>query len=94
MPDMILGPPEAPIINLTWLFLSTMIEGDIDEVGLLFGLMKLFSDAGISQIFVVLGVEKSSISLLNIILVEGDISPRISKIKFMVKKINYVSDFQ
>ena len=44
---MILGPPEAPIINLTWLFLSTMIEGDIDEVGLFFGLMKLFSDAGI-----------------------------------------------
>ena len=48
IPVIILGPPEAPTTSLTRPFSSTKIEGDIDEVGLFPGLMKLFFEAGIS----------------------------------------------
>ena len=44
---MILGPPEAPSTSLTLLLLSTIIDGAIDEVGLLPGTIKLCSDGGI-----------------------------------------------
>ena len=47
IPVIILGPPEAPTTSLTLPFSSTKIEGDMDEVGLFPGLMKLFFEAGI-----------------------------------------------
>ena len=76
---MIRGPPEAPTTNLTFFCPSTMIEGLMDEVGLLFGLMKFSWEAGMPYKLVVFGVEKSSISLLNTMRVDLDMVPGESK---------------
>lgn len=63
----ILVPPEAPTTNLTCPSESATILGHMEDSGLFPGLMKFEAEAGTPKEFTVLGVEKSSISLLNII---------------------------
>ena len=61
---MILLPPEAPITSFTSPLLSVMIDGLIDDMGRLRGLMKFEGDGGRPNVLDMLGVEKSSISSL------------------------------
>lgn len=67
MEVVILVPPEAPTTNSTCPSESATILGHIEDRGLFPGLMKFAAEAGTPKEFTVLGVEKSSISLLNII---------------------------
>jgi len=58
-------PPDPPATSLAFpLLLSITITGDIEDNGRFPGLMKLFGEGGTSKSFVILGEEKSSISLL------------------------------
>ena len=58
-------PPDAPLIILTlFLFVSHTMVGLMDDRGRLPGSIKLFRDGGEPKL-VVLGTEKSAISLLN-----------------------------
>ena len=57
-------PPAAPVTSLTSpVFSSTIIVGAMEERGLLPGLAKLLGDGGRPKKLVILGNEKSSISL-------------------------------
>ena len=69
----ILVPPAAPTTSLTPAS-SVNTDGDIEDSGLLPGLMKLFGEGGTPKWLVMLGAEKSSISSLSMIRVRGDIS--------------------
>ncbi len=62
---MIRGPPDAPITILTVPSLFTAIIGVIEDMGRFPGLIKLLREAGKPKWFVLLGLEKSSISQLN-----------------------------
>ena len=61
--------------------LSTIITGLIEESGLLPGLIKLFGEGGRLKSLVMFGDEKSSISSLKMIPVEGDMirEPKLQK---------------
>ena len=77
----ILVPPDAPTTNLTSPFGETTILGHIEDKGRFHGAMKFAGEAGTPKKFVVFGVEKSSISLLNIIPVldPTTLEPKLSK---------------
>ena len=80
--EVILVPPEAPETILTLcLFLSTIITGHVEDMGLFPGLMKFCGDGGTPKELVTLGELKSSIWLLNMIPVFGDIFtlPKLEK---------------
>ena len=62
--DIILEPPDAPIINRTLFALSTTIMGTMDERGLFPGSMKFASAGTKPKPLATPGVEKSSIWLL------------------------------
>ena len=89
---MIRGPPEAPVINLTFDSLSVIIIGLIDDRGRFLGAMKFSLEAVIPWLLVVFGVEKSSISSFKIICVEGDIIP-LPKWKLIVLVADTASPF-
>ena len=72
---MILGPPAAPTASLTLPSWSVMMVGTMDDTGRRPGLMKLASDGGMPKVLTRPGVEKSSISLLRTMPVEGEITP-------------------
>ena len=44
--DMILGPPDPPITSLAFWLLSSRMVGDIEEVGIAPGLIKLYLEGG------------------------------------------------
>jgi hypothetical protein len=78
----IFEPPAAPVTNRTFpVDLSTIITGLIEESGRFPGLMKLFGDGGKLKSLVMFGDEKSSISSLKMIPVDGDIirEPKLKK---------------
>ena len=57
-------PPAAPVARRTFPASSRTRVGQVDDIGLLPGAMKLLGEAGTPYEFTVPGVEKSSISLL------------------------------
>ena len=61
------GPSEAPVIWTAFPSWSRTMEGDMEDMGILPGAMKLEAEAGMPYILAVFGVEKASISLLKII---------------------------
>ena len=64
MAVVIFVPPEAPTTNRGTPSLSRNMEGVIEDMGRLKGLIKLLSDGSTPKAFFLPGVEKSSISLL------------------------------
>ena len=85
--EVILVPPEAPVINLTSPDSSFMTSsGQVEDKGLFPGLMKLFGEGGTSNPLVILGLLKSSISLLNKIPVCGDMTTDPKLHTYKVKK--------
>lgn len=68
-------PPAAPIAKTASPFSSVIIDGHIDDMGLLLGDMKLTGEGGRRKLFVMFGEEKSSISSFKIIPVLRDAKP-------------------
>ena len=64
MEVVIFVPPEAPTTRRGTPSLSRNMEGVIEDMGRLKGLIKLLSDGSTPKAFFLPGVEKSSISLL------------------------------
>lgn len=60
----IIDPPDPPAISRTFEFLSKMITGTELDKGRLSGFIKLTSEGGNPNSFVIFGELKSSISLL------------------------------
>ena len=78
---MIRGPPDAPTTSTTLSSGPVTIVGDIDDAGWAPGLIRLYTEGQIPYVFGLDGsVEKSSIWLLNIIPVDGDIIPNITSL--------------
>ena len=71
---MIFGPPLAPTTATTRCSLSTTTVGLMEETGRFPGRTILFSDGEMPWLFRILGYEKSSIWLLRIMPVEGDMN--------------------
>jgi hypothetical protein len=72
----IFDPPAAPVTIRTFPeALSTTMAGLMEDKGRFPGLMKLLGDGGRLKSLVMLGDEKSSISSLKMIPVEGDMIP-------------------
>lgn len=68
-------PPDAPDTILTSpVRLSRTIVGHVDDIGLFNGRMKLWGEGGTPKELVTLGELKSSISLLKMMPVLGDIT--------------------
>lgn len=78
---MILVPPAAPTMSLTSPFVSTKIDGLIEDSGLFPGFIKLVGEGGTPNPFIMLRDEKSSIWLLIIIPVLTDLAmdPNLEK---------------
>jgi len=77
----ILVPPDAPATILTSPFLSTNIEGAVEDMGLLPGTIKFAGDGDTPNALITLGVEKSSISLFHMIpvLVPRNLDPKLKQ---------------
>lgn len=72
--DVIFVPPPPPINNLTLLDSSNIIDGQVDDRGILPGAMKLAGDGFTTYLFTIPGNEKSSIWLFKSIPVLFDIT--------------------
>ena len=82
---MILVPPDAPETIITFpVSVFITIAGQVDDIGLLPGRIKLCGEGGTPKELVTLGELKSSISLLNIMPVFGDIftQPKLETEKY------------
>lgn len=75
MASVIFDPPAAPNPRTKSPFSSVITVGHIDDNGRLPGAIKLAGDGRIAKALIVPGVEKSSISLLTMIPVLGDMKP-------------------
>ena len=74
-------PPGAPVARRTFPASSRIRVGQVDDIGLLPGAMKLVGEAGTPYEFTVPGVEKSSISLLKMmpVLLPKTFDPKLQR---------------
>ena len=74
-------PPAAPVARRTLPASSRTRVGQVDDIGILPGTMKLVGEAGTPNTFTVPGVEKSSISLLKMmpVLLPKTFDPKLEK---------------
>ena len=74
-------PPAAPVARRTLPASSRTRVGQVDDIGILPGTMKLLGEAGTPKKFTVPGIEKSSISLLKMmpVLLPMTFEPKLEK---------------